>query len=454
MASLTADAELKPTAAPRLSLLEKVSFSFGDLSSSLAWNAVAAFALFFYTDVALLPAAAIGTLFFLTRIFDAVFDIAIGVTVDRTKTRWGRARPYLLFGAVPFGLLTVLVFITPNASESVRLIYAAATYFLIGLFLSITAVPYSAMLPMMTRDLKEKLDLSAARSIGTSVGVIVVTALFMPMVGYFGGQDQQHGFFITALIIGAAATVLLLISYANCRERYASDPPQPVAIGASVLTMFRNQAWVTVSIFTVLNFVRFGGILSLTPYFAINVLHQPWMISVLLPTLSGTLLLAAFFAPPILKRLGMRVGCTVALVIATALYVVLPFTQNAPWVFVAVYVTASLSLSITMTGIFAMSGDAVDYHDWRFNIRHEGLLNAGIMFAIKIGMALGGTAIAYGLAFANYDAQNVTPQATQTMSLLYYGIPLSVFVLQLICIQFYPVDKVRAQMTAELSARR
>lgn len=438
----------------RISWREKISYSFGDLSSSLAWNVVAAFALFFYTDIALLPAAAIGTLFLVTRIFDAFFDIAIGVTVDRTKTRWGRARPYLLFGAVPFGALTALIFFTPDASQDVKLIYAIVTYFLIGLFLSITSVPYSALLPLMTRDLKEKLDLSAARSVGTSIGVIVVTALFIPAVAYFGAGDQERGFFISALVVGIAATVLLLIAFANVKERYVSDPAEPIAIGNSVATMFRNQAWVSVSIFTVLNFVRFGAILSLTPYFAINVLHQPWMISILLPTLSGTLLLGAFFAPPILQRLGMRRGCTIALLLAAALYVALPLFQAQPWLFVAIYVTASLSLSITMTGIFAMSSDAVDYHEWRFNLRHGGLLNAGIMFAIKVGMALGGTAVAYGLAFSNYNAQSVSAEAVDMMSLLYYGVPLLVFALQLICIQFYPVDKVRAQMTAELEARR
>lgn len=454
MTTIATDAQPAPAKAERIPLFEKVAFSGGDLSSSLAWNAVAAFALFFYTDIALLPAAAIGTLFLVTRIFDAGLDIAIGVTVDRTNTRWGRARPYLLFGAIPFGVLTVLVFTTIDASPDVKLIYAAVTYFLIGIFLSVTSVPYSALLPLMTRDLKEKLDLSAARSVGTSVGVIVVTALFMPAVEYFGGGDAERGFFWTALIVGIAATLLLLLSYAVCKERYVTDPPAPAPIGGSIAKMFGNIAWTTVAIFTILNFVRFGAILSLTPYFAINVLHAPWMISVLLPTLSGTLLLGAFFAPPILRRLGMRRGITIALLIAGALYVALPFTEASPWLFIGIYVAASLSLSITMTGIFAMSADAVDYHEWRHDLRHGGLLNAGIMFAIKVGMAVGGAGVAYALAFSGYNAQDVTPQATSAMSWLYYGVPLVVFALQLVCIQFYPVDRVRAQMTAELEARR
>ena len=440
-----------PKAGP-LTRLETVSYGLGDLAGSLAWNAAAAFALYFYTDVALLPAAAIGTLFLATRIFDAVFDIGIGIAVDRTRTRWGRARPYILFGAVPFGLLTVMTFVTPDSSE-IRLAYAAATYFLLGLLLSTTNIPYSALLPMMARDLKDKLDLSAARSVGTSLGVIIVTALFMPAVSYFGDGDQRQGFFITALIVGTAATLLLLATYLNCHERYTLRDEMPSSIRASIGQMFRNQAWTCVSAFAVLNFVRFGAILALTPFFAIHVLKQPWMISVLLPTLSGTLLVGAFIAPPILRRFGMRRGNTVALGLAALLYLVLPLLEASPWSFVTIYVVASLLLSITMTAIFAMASDAVDFHHWRFGIRHEGLLAAGVSFAIKVGMAVGGAAVAYALAFGGYTPESVTPQAKEVMAWLYYGVPLGVFALQIVCMQFYPVDRVREQMRAALRDR-
>jgi GPH family glycoside/pentoside/hexuronide:cation symporter len=429
---------------------ETVSYALGDMAGSLAWNAAAAFALYFYTDVALLPAAAIGTLFFATRIFDAAFDIAIGITVDRTRTRWGRARPYILFGALPFGLLTVMTFVTPDSSVEIRLAYAAATYFLLGLLLSITNIPYSALLPMMARDLKDKLDLSAARSIGTSLGVIIVTALFMPAVNYFGGGDQQRGFFITALIIGAVAALMLFTTFLNCHERYTVRDEKPGSVHASIGQMFRNQAWVSVSAFAVLNFVRFGAILALTPFFAIHVLKQPWMISVLLPTLSGTLLVGAFIAPPILRRFGMQRANTAALGLAALLYLVLPLFEASPWGFITIYVAASLLLSITMTAIFAMASEAVDFHHWRFGIRHEGLLAAGVSFAIKVGMAVGGAAVAYALAFAGYTPENVMPQAKQVMAWLYYGIPLGIFALQMICMRFYPVDRLREQMRSAL----
>ena len=433
-----------------LTRLETVSYGLGDMAGSLAWNAAAAFALYFYTDVALLPAAAIGTLFFATRIFDAGFDIAIGIAVDRTRSRWGRARPYILFGALPFGLLTVMTFVMPDAGTGIRLAYAAATYFLLGLLLSITNIPYSALLPMMARDLKDKLDLSAARSVGTSLGVIIVTALFMPAVNYFGNGDQERGFFITALIVGTVASLMLFATYLNCRERYTVRDEIPGSIRASVGHMFRNQAWLSVSVFAVLNFVRFGAILSLTPFFAIHVLKQPWMISVLLPTLSGTLLVGAFIAPPILRRFGMRRGNTTALGLAALLYLALPLFEAFPWAFITIYVAASLLLSITMTAIFAMASESVDFHHWRFGIRHEGLLAAGVSFAIKVGIAVGGAAVAYALALGGYSPDNVTPQAKQVMAWLYYGVPLGVFALQIVCMQFYPVDRVREQMRSAL----
>jgi GPH family glycoside/pentoside/hexuronide:cation symporter len=282
------------------------------------------------------------------------------------------------------------------------------------------------------------------------VGVIVATSLFMPAVAYFGRGDEQRGFFITALIIGVVSTVLLLVTFSQCKERYTLDTDRSVPFATGLKTMLRNTAWLVASGFGILNFIRFGAILALTPYFAINVLGQPWMISVLLPTLSGTLLLGAFFAPPILRRFGMRAGVSGALVVAAALYLVLPFTEATPGLFIAVYVAASLVLSITMTGIFTMASDAVDYQQYRFGSRQEGLLAAGIAFAIKVGMAFGGALVAWALAWAGYEPGNVSDRTRSVMSLLYYGIPLVVFALQFACAQFYPVDRVRDEMNAAI----
>lgn len=421
----------------QLQPFEAIAFGAGDISASLVWNAVSAFALYFYTDIALLPAAAIGSLLFFSRLFDAFFDLGIGIAVDRTQSSWGKARPYLLFGAIPFGLFGALTFYIPDWSESAKLGYAIVTYFILGLLLSIVTIPYSAMLPMMSKHPQDRIDLSAARSVATSIGVIVVTALFMPGVEYFGDGDKKQGFVMMASLTSLIAVLLLFFTFWRCQEREALQQTQS-AMSSDIVHMLRNTAWAVSSFFALLNFIRFGAILSLTPFFAINVLQQPWMISVLLPTLSGTLLVGAFIARPLLKQFGYIKADSVALIISILCYLVLPLFEQSAWAFITLYVFASLSLSITMTSIYAMASDAVDIHQQRFGHRQEGLLAAGISLAIKIGMAIGGAAVAYALAWTNYSPDNISTASLLIMRALYYGLPISVFILQLICIQFYP----------------
>ncbi len=420
---------------------ESLAFGAGDVAASLVWNAASAFALYFYTDIALLPAAAIGSLLFFSRLFDAFFDIGVGIAVDRTKSRWGKARPYLLFGAIPFGLFGALTFYVPVWSDSSRLYYAVVTYFILGLLLSLVTIPYSAMLPMLSNHPQDRIDLSAARSVATSIGVIAVTALFMPGVEYFGKGDVKQGFFIMASITAIISVALLLMTFWHCQERQTL-PVSNTKISNDITQLFKNRAWNVSSFFALLNFIRFGAILSLTPFFAINVLQQPWMISVLLPTLSGTLLIGAFIARPLLNRFGYIKADTVALSLSLACYFILPIFEKSPWIFITLYVLASLSLSITMTSIYAMASDAVDIHQQLFNQRQEGLLAAGISLAIKIGMAIGSASIAYVLAWVDYSPTNITDTSLTAMQVMYYGIPIAIFMLQIICIQFYPQQKI------------
>lgn len=421
---------------------EVVAYGVGDISSSLVWNAISAFALIFYTDVALLPAAALGTLFFVSRIFDGFFDVAVGLAVDRTRSRWGRARPYLLFGAVPFAAFATLTFWSPQADDTTRFVYAVVTYFIVGLLLSVVTIPYSALQPMMSLNRQDRVHLSSARAVCTAIGVTIATAVFLPGVNYFGGEDQRQGYLVMAAIISAAAALMLLITYKGCQERvHDSQPPSSDVVG-DIKNMLNNRAWAVTSVFGLLNFIRFGALLALTPFFAIYVLGKPWMISVLLPTLAGTLLVGAFLASPLLTRFGYRLTDTCALIIAAISFAVLPLTEAKPLLFIAFYVLSSLAVSITLTSIFAMAAESVDFHEAKFGRRQEGLLAAGVSLAIKVGTAFGSAGVAYGLALGGYDPENVSEQARETITWIYYALPLGVFILQLICIQLYP-EKLR-----------
>jgi len=424
----------------KLSLIERLSYGFGDFGYSLAYNMAGAFLLFYYTNVVMLPAAAVGTIFLAARLLDAVIDILVGIAVDKTRTRWGRTRPYFLFTAIPYALVLILVFSVPDWSENAKLIYAFLTFKALGILMSLGSIPYTALMPMMTTNTSQRLKLGGMRSIGTSVSVILGTAATMPLVGLFGGGDQQRGFQATAILFAGLSLIALFMLFRNCKERFDDGSSPRFAVLPAIGEMLRNRAWLICFVFTLLYFVRFGTMISLTAFFAIDVLGHPWMISILLPAISGTLLIAAFIAPPILSRTGIRKGCFAAIVVAIALFAMLPLAEAQPPLFLALYVAASVATSVTITGIFTMAAEAVDYHEALFGTRNEGLLSSGISLATKIGMAVGTAAIAYSLAAAGYVPTAVSDTARHTIRWSYYGWPIALLALQAIVVLGWPMS--------------
>lgn len=437
----------------RLSLTEKLSYGFGDFGFSLAYNMAGAFLLYYYTNVAALPAAAVGTIFLAARLLDAAVDILVGIAVDKTRTRWGRARPFFLFTAIPYCAVLILVFTVPNWSENAKIIYAFLTFKALGILMSLGSIPYTALMPMMTRDTKERLKLGGMRSIGTSVSVILGTAATMPLVGLFGGGDQQRGFLAVAVLFAGLSLVALFALFRNCRERYEDKSSPKFAVLPAIGEMVRNRAWLVCFGFCMLYFFRFGAMLSVTAFFAIEVLKRPWMISVMLPAISGMLLLAAFIAPPILGRTGIRRGCIGAILIAIALFLLLPFTEASPALFLGLYFAASIATSVTITGIFTMAAEAVDYHEWKYGRRNEGLLSSGISLSTKVGMAVGTAAIAFSLGFAGYQPSEVTEAARLTIRWSYYGWPILLLGMQAMVVAFWPMDGLHGRIREDIAGR-
>lgn len=433
---------------PRLSLAERLSYGAGDFGFSLAYNMAGAFLLFYYTNVAMLPAAAVGTIFLAARLLDAVIDIFVGIAVDKTRTRWGRTRPYFLFTAIPYALVFILVFTVPDWSQNAKLIYAFLTFKALGILMSLGSIPYTALMPMMTTDTGERLKLGGMRSVGTSISVILGTAATMPLVGLFGGGDMQRGFLATAILFAGLSLIALFLLFRNCKERYEDNASPSFAVLPAIGEMVRNRAWLVCFVFTLLYFVRFGTMISLTAFFAIEVLGHPWMISILLPAISGTLLIAAFIAPPILARTGIGKGCFVACLIAVALFLLLPLTEASPPAFLALYIAASVVTSVTITGIFTMAAETVDFHEARFGTRNEGLLSAGISLATKVGMAVGSAAIAYSLGAAGYVPTAVSDTARETIRWSYYGWPVVLLALQALVVLAWPMERARRPATA------
>jgi len=442
-------------AASRLRLSEKLSYGFGDMGFSLPYNMASGFLLLYYVNVVKLPAAAVGTIFLVARLMDAVIDMAVGIAVDRTRSRWGRTRPYFLFTAVPYALCSVAVFAVPESwGQGAQLVYAFLTFKALGILMSLGAIPYTALMPMITTDQGERLKLGGWRSVGTSVSVVLGTAAVQPILSAYGGEGQPEGYRVAAAIFAVIGLVAILALYRNCQERIVDQAPPRFAILPEVGRMVRNRAWIVAFLFCLVYFVRFGGMMSVTAYFAIDVMRAPWMIGVMLPAVAGMLLLSAFFAPPILKRTGIRKGSVTVLAIAAALFATLPFAEGNVPLFLAIYIAACLANSITITAAFTMVAETVDYHEWLYSTRKEGLLSAGVSLATKVGMAVGTAGIAFVLAAANYAPDAVTEVARGAIRWTYYGGVVSLLIIQIGVVMFWPMDGKHAQIRADISARK
>lgn len=434
----------------RLSLAERASYGFGDFGYSLAYNVAGAFLLYYYTTVVGLPAAAVGTIFLVARLLDAVIDPLVGIAVDKTRSRWGRTRPYFLFTALPYALVFIATFNVPHWGQSAQLVYAFLTFKALGIIMSFGSIPYTALMPMMTDDPADRLRLGGWRSIGTSVGVILGTAATMPLVGALGGGSEAHGFFMVTLLFGAFSLFALAMLFRNCRERIADEaPPSAFRTLPAIGQMLRNRAWAVCFGFCLLYFVRFGAMLGLTIFYAKDVVQKPWLIPVMLPMVSGGLLLAAFIAPPILARTGIRKGCIGAIVLSLALLTALAGLDRAADLQIGgfavpplllPYFAFSIVTSVTITGIFSMAAATADYHQALFGVRHEGLLSSGISTSTKVGMAIGSSLGAFVLSWAGYVPDAITDAVRADIRGAYFLAAGTLLAAQAAVVWFWPMD--------------
>jgi GPH family glycoside/pentoside/hexuronide:cation symporter len=436
----------------RLSVKEKISYGVGDVGSNMSWNMVASFLLYFYTNVALLPVALVGTLLLVSRVMDALIDPAIGMVVDRTKSRFGKARPYLLYAPFPLGILLIMVFYSPPASVGTKMIYAYATLILIGIVYSFVNIPYAALMALMTRDPHEKMQLSSMRTVGSSIGTTIVTAATIPFVNWLGPGRQ--GFAIAAAVFAATSVILFLVVVLNTRERFVDhNIREKIRIKHTLGLLLQNRTWLVTFVFSFLNLTRLGILVGATAYFAINVMDRPWMISVLLPVISISSIVAAIASPRYFRHLGIRQGNWFALLVALVCFAALPATQSHIPVFLFLYTIANIATGFCTPATWAMSTYAIDYQQWQHGTRSDGLLVSSISLSTKVGIAGGLALAAYTLAAAHFDPLHVNQASRNAIDLLFYGGSIACTLLMFVCISFYNLDTLHPEIVRELNLR-
>jgi GPH family glycoside/pentoside/hexuronide:cation symporter len=428
-------APISPRLSERPNLKEQLSYVGGEFASNFAWTMVSGYLLFYYTDIAFLPVAALGTLMLVSRILDAVIDPLVGIVVDRTRTRWGQARPYVLFASIPFGILCVMTFSVPEWSAHAKVVYGYLTFILLGVFYSLVYIPYGALQPMMVRDPTLKVRIGSWRSMSTSVASIVVYSVVLPLAAVFGAGNRRAGFAFAAAVIAAITVALYINVFIQCRERFTAAPSTATrSISRDLTRLFQNPVWVFIVSYAFLAFVRIGVLVSGTAYMTNNVLDKPWMLGVILPMLSVAIFTGGLIAGPLINRFGQRASNVWALLISIGLYFLMPYFEQNSTAFIAVFTAANIAGGILGTTIFINCTDAVEFNEKRFGDRNEGLLFASVSFGMKVGIAVGAAGTAYALSWAGYDPHVHAEKPVMVIRGLFYYGAIGIMLLQIICV--------------------
>lgn len=441
----------------RLSVREKVGYGIGDAAANFIFQTMIIFQLAFYTDTFGITAAAAGTLFLVVRVFDAAFDPLMGVVADRTNTRWGKFRPWILWTAVPFGIMGFLAFTTPDLSPSGKLAYAYVTYILLMMVYSANNLPYSALSGVMTGDVVQRTSLSSYRMVFAMASQLVIQGLALPMVKQFGGGNDALGYKVTMGIFSALAVVFFIITFATTRERVRPDPAQKSSIRQDFADLLGNGPWKAMFALTVILFVTLalrGGVMV---YFFKYYVGREDMFSLFNVIGTGATIIGVLLSKAVAERIGKRRLFVLGLlgtVLFTAAFILLP-PGNLPLI-ITTEALRQFAYGFTIPLLWAMMADVADFSEWKNRRRATAVIFSAIIFGLKAGLGIGGAIGGYLL-----DAYGYVPNAVQSEHAL-LGIrlaaslyPAIAFLLCAVCLWFYRIDKtLELEMSRELTERR
>ena len=438
----------------KISLKERFSYGLGDLACNLMFQLITAYLMFFYTDVAGIGLGAISLIMLVARVVDAVTDPMMGVIIDKTHTRWGKARPYVLWMAVPFGIISASMFLVPNFGGTGKFIYALITYILFCIVYTALNIPSSTMLSCMTDDVSDRLSFNMFKSLGASLGGFVVMGATLTLVAVFGQGDQKKGFFGTVVLYAVVGILLLMICFKNTKERIIPETEKDSVTGA-IKVAVKNKYWLLLCGIT---FFTFAGMIlknQSTMYYAKYYLNNEGIASLLMtiPTLLSFLM--AFIIPALAKKIGKR-NCILSgglVTIAGNLLVLISKTNLAG--ILAGTVLCGIGLGLGMGVTFVMGAETVDYSEWQTGRRPQGIMTALMGFGVKLSMAMSGVVGAQILKFGGYVENSVqTEGALRAIQMNFIWIPVIFFIVVVILSLFYDLDKKYEKILAEIHERR
>jgi len=426
----------------KLSFGEKFGYALGDMAANFVFQALLALQFDFYTHAFGLTAAQEGTLVGVVGLSVAFLNPVMGVIADRTNSKWGKFRPWLLWTAVPFGVISILAFTTPQLSPGAKVVYAWTTYILLRVIYTVNNVPYASLTAVMTQDPDERTSISSYRQIAANSAGFIVQSLAVLMVAFFGRGNDARGYQLTMGLLSILSVVFFIISFFSTKERIQPPPEQKTSLKQDLSDLFSNRPWIALFLVTLFYFaaivVRGNVMLPYFRFVAGDAKLFAWFNGFGL----AALLLGVALSTAVSVRVGKRQLFIWSMILAgmfsMALYVIPP---HATYTIIGTEVLRQFSFGLSGPILWAMMGDVADYGEWKLRRRATGAVTGGIVFALWAGLALGGAVqgwlmSAYGLV----SEAAVQTLHTQTGIVLTASIYAGLFFLATAaCLFFYPL---------------
>lgn len=465
----------QPAKAP---LLNKIGYGLGDMSSSMFWKIFTAYLPFFYSTIFGLSLVDATFLMLVTRIWDAVSDPMMGVIADRTSTKWGKYRPYLLWIAIPFAVVGVLLFTTPDMGYAGKRIWAYVTYILMMTVYTAINVPYGAMLGVMTSDSDEKTVFSSFRMFFAYAGSFIVLAGWEPlckafnsMRGIEAGVNDPVSWQYAMIVVAACCAVLFFMTFALTKETVKSEKKE-TSVASDLGSLFKNAPW----------WILLGGVLFFNLFNAARYTAGPFFFASVigdgaqLKIFSAEFLFYAgiFFAvgevanmagvamtPMITRKIGKKstfMGCLVLLIVLSCLFFFVPLTTGGYWVMMLLQVVISVLTGVVSPLVWSMYADIADFAELKFKTASTGLIFSSSSMAQKFGGAIGGSAVTAILAAVGYSTEAGAAQTETALvwvRALMSFVPAAVAAMSLLFLFFYPLTTKRMkEIQVELDSCR
>lgn len=448
----------------KLSLLEKVGYGVGDMASNFYMGFFSIFLLYYYVDVWGISPAGAATMFLVTKVLDAVSDPAMGLIADRTKTKWGKYRPYLIWGAIPYACLGYLLFLGPDLSQTGKLIFAYVTYSLIMLNYTVINVPYSALLAVISPSSEERTKATQFRFIFASLGTLTIGATAKPLVEFFGGGNELLGFRLTIILFAVLSIILFAFTFYTTRERI-KPKPSTSSVKKDLSDLKSNSSWIILAISSIIIVVGFITRISSTAFYTkynMGFGEDPylwWMDRTSLIITMGFVgqLLGALITPTLLKYIEKKkLAILINLIFALSIIATYFIPTTAYILTLCVYALGVFCFGVVITLLFAMYTDCAEYGEWKTGNNTAGLTVSASMFSLKFGSAVGSAIPGYILGW--YGFVKDSEQSIKTLegiNITWNIVPALFFLTAAALLYFYKLDRsTMKNIEEELKIRR